>query len=279
MKIIKMQLVPTLTFFAASLTAAHAQQPKAVSPAPPVPIPVYQAPAESAQPAKPAPAATHIYIYDQKPLQSAPALVSPEKAQAIVDQFRSNYPALDNPRVLIYVNRRLPRAHSAPKPAEQNGAVGGNAPQSAPAPGAAGNERSNHEQPVMTLADRQTVRDVERLFGRPLRAAGVTLVDQPGGQDLEALARAADVGIEILISSRSITVPEVSGDRTYTVPDIQATAVRLRDSKVIGQATAADVMARTQNAGYAARNFGVQDVTEATALALMEDILQGLPAK
>ena len=84
----------------------------------------------------------------------------------------------------------------------------------------------------------------------------------------------ADVVLEVLISSRNVTVPEFSGDRTYTVPDIQVTAIRLKDSKVIGQASATDVISRAGGPAMAARNFSLQDITEATALALMNDMLQ-----
>lgn len=144
-----------------------------------------------------------------------------------------------------------------------------------------------------SLADKQTVRDVERLFGRPLRMAGANLADQKvasqllgekplselkgGGEqarkDREALEKVADVAIEILISSRNITVPEVSGDTTYVLPDIQATAVRLSDARVLGQATATDIIGKDRYAGTIARQFDVREIAEATALALMEDML------
>jgi hypothetical protein len=144
-----------------------------------------------------------------------------------------------------------------------------------------------------TLADQQTVREIERLFGRAFRNGGATLADQksavamlderPGhrlvgdqaAKDREALGKIADVAIEVLISSRSLTVPEVSGDKTYSVPDIQATAIRLKDSAIIGQAAASDILGRDTQAGAIMRQFGVRDITEATALALMEDMLTG----
>lgn len=149
------------------------------------------------------------------------------------------------------------------------------------------------ERTQATLADRQTVRDIERLFGRPLRMAGVKLADQrlatqliPNGplealttegeqarKDREALSRHADVVVEILISSRPITVPEVSGPKTYNVPDIQATAIRLSDASILGQASASDIIGKDAQAAGVARNFDVREIAEATALALMEDML------
>ena len=92
--------------------------------------------------------------------------------------------------------------------------------------------------------------------------------------DRAAVTQIADVVLEVLISSRSTTVPEISGDRTYNVPDIQVTAIRLKDSKIVGQASATDVLSRAGGPATAARNFSVQDITEATALALMNDMLQ-----
>ena len=79
----------------------------------------------------------------------------------------------------------------------------------------------------------------------------------------------------MLISSRSLTVTEISGDTTYTVPDIQATAIRLKDSAIIGQAAASDILGRDVQAGRIVKQFGVRDITEATALALMEDMVTG----
>ena len=154
-----------------------------------------------------------------------------------------------------------------------------------------------NEKTQATLADKQTVRDVERLFGRPLRMAGANLADQRVGtqlladrplkdlqagseqarKDREALGKIADVAIEILISSRNVTVAELSGDNTYVLPDIQATAVRLSDAKVLGQATATDIIGKDRYAGNIARTFDVREIAEATALALMEDMLVNVP--
>jgi len=144
-----------------------------------------------------------------------------------------------------------------------------------------------------TLADQQTVREIERLFGRAFRHAGAQLADhhiaasllpeEPGShlvgdhaaKDRQALAKVADIAIEVLISSQNITVPEVSGDTTVPVPDIQATAIRLKDAAIVGQAAASDLIGKGIQAGRAVRQFSVQDITEATAIALMEDMLTG----
>jgi hypothetical protein len=237
------------------------------------------------------------------------------------------------PRVVIYVNRELvdldsglkltghtekyektkssmkndmepPPSTGAPQ-TQINVAVGGSNTSGATAASGKGtasssvsktsgeNTYSVKEGTKATLADKQTVREIERLFGRAFRNGGAKLADQKSAaalldekgdgrltsdaaaKDRAALATVADVAIEVLISSRNLTVPEVSGDKTYSVPDIQATAIRLKDSAIIGQASASDVLGKDQQAGRIVRQFDVRDITEATALALMEDMLTG----
>lgn len=79
----------------------------------------------------------------------------------------------------------------------------------------------------------------------------------------------------MLISSKNLTVPGIAEDQTYPVPDLQVTAIRLKDSSVVGQAAASDILGRGQQAGHIVRQFDVRDITEATAFALMEDMLTG----
>ena len=100
---------------------------------------------------------------------------------------------------------------------------------------------------------------------------------QPEGEqaikDREALRQIADVVLEILVSSKEVPVAEVSGDQAYSAPDIQATAIRLSDAQILGQATAADLIGLGPSAGVAARTFGMREIAEATSLSLMEDML------
>lgn len=164
------------------------------------------------------------------------------------------------------------------------------------------NEKSSRDEtyrqkdrPEQALADKQTVRDVERLFGRPLRHGTAKITDQrvatqlmssrsiedilkstdteQARKDREAIAKHADVVLEVLISSRNVVVPEVSGDKVYAAPDIQATAIRIKDSQIIGQASASDILGKDRYAGRVLRNFDVREIAEATALALMEDMM------
>ncbi|MEY4388072.1 MAG: hypothetical protein RLY20_3355 [Verrucomicrobiota bacterium] len=144
----------------------------------------------------------------------------------------------------------------------------------------------------LTVEEKQNVRDVERTFGRPIRSAGAKLADQrvatqligdkpiqnfvvptegeAARKDREALGKITDVVIEVLISTREVKVMAVSGDKTYSVPDIQATAIRLSDSQIIGQASSDDVTGRMPPVQL--KNFTFGDVAEATALKLMEDM-------
>lgn len=256
-------------------------------PAPPPPVSVMQA-APAAPPPPPA-----AFVYDQKPMGGRLPLVTPEQAQAVITRFKDSYAKAGSPRVLIYVNRELVDENSGLKLSARTEQIEATRSGDAadPQKTSAKNTYRNREARETPLADRQTLRDVERLFGRPLRLGGATLVDQSVATQMsagtvlehfkthtdstearrarEAISKVADVVLEVLISSRQTTVPRVSGDALVTVPDIQATAIRLSDAKVLGQATAADLL---QRAGHAGRYHDVREVTEATALSLMEDM-------
>lgn len=218
-------------------------------------------------------------------------LIAREAAAGILERFRKTNATDAAPRVVIYVNRALVDTATGLKltgHTEKYYKEGDTVSKTS-----GENTYAVKDAPAFTLADQQTVREVERLFGRAFRGGGATLADQksaaallednPGhrlvgdqaAKDREALAKIADVAIEVLISSRNLTVAEIAGDKTYTVPDIQATAIRLKDSAIIGQAAASDILGRDQQAGRVVRQFDVRDITEATALALMEDMVSG----
>ncbi|HEX2854415.1 MAG TPA: hypothetical protein VHO24_14355 [Opitutaceae bacterium] len=293
-------------------------------PEPQLPPPVVQAPAEP----RVAPRPDNQKLYGP----SGDTLIGRETANGILEGFRKVYTATSTPRIVVYVNRELVDLDSGlkhtghsekyektqssakndmePAPAagtpqtQINVAVGGNN-SGATTPAGKGTAESSvtktsgentyqwKDPAKPTLADRQTVREIERLFGRAFRNAGAKLADQksaaalldakPDGRlvgdaaanDRAALAAIADIAVEVLVSSRNLTVPEVGGDKTYSVPDIQATAIRLKDSAIVGQASASDVLGKDIQAGRVLRQFDVRDITEATALALMEDMLTG----
>ncbi len=269
-----------LPFFIPALTLVALAQNQ---PAPEPPVPVTQAwPTPAAQPVAPA---------DQRLYGPGSAtLIAPEAARSVVEKFRSAYGATNAPRIVIYVNRALVDAAGL----KLTGRTERYSEKTADGKVTSGqtsgtNTYSVKESTTATLADQQTVRDIERLLGRAFRNGGAKLADQrtagvmlsaqPGarligdqaGKEREALAQSADIAVEVLISSRNLTVAEVSGDTTVAVPDIQMTAIRLKDAAILGQASASDILG--QSAGRASKQFGVADITEATALALMEDML------
>lgn len=249
----------------------------------PVPPPVSQALPGPAQPALP-PAPQRTYG------PAVETLIPRAAAEAVVAKFRAAYGREAAPRIVIYVNRALVDTSTGLRLSARTEQY----EQSDAARKTTGTNTYRLKEGVTsTLADQQTVREVERLFGRALRQAGAQLADQKAAaallpeqagahlvgdqaaRDREALAKVADLAIEVLISSRTLTVPEVSGDATYPVPDIQATAIRLKDAAILGQAAASDVIGKGAQAGRVLRRFDVRDITEATALALMEDMLTG----
>lgn len=290
----------------ASLTFPNAQS---TAPAPlPPPPPVYPTVATAATQAP-------VYIYDQKPISIGRTyLIAPEQAQSIINRFKEAYQEMGAPRVVVAVNRDLVdetagmKLTSHKRVVETTRISNGTEPVAGVNQAANGQNASGRTDRVAStniyrvrdakevpLADKQTMRDVERLFGRPLRMAGVHLADQriasqllggkaldgfdiqpgsdQGRKDREALTNIADVVLEILVSSKDTTVSELSGARTYATPDIQATAIRLSDSKILGQATAADLIGQGPSAGRAMRTFGIREIAEATALSLMEDMM------
>ncbi|HWA11172.1 MAG TPA: hypothetical protein VG838_17150 [Opitutaceae bacterium] len=253
------------------------------------PIPVAQAPMR-ASPIMPG--AENQKLYRQP--AAMVLLVDPTTAHGIVDKFRAAYGSDSSPRIVVYVNRALIDTGAGLRltgHTEKYERAADNAVRTS-----GENTYQFREAPKPTLADQQTVRDIERLFGRVFRNANARLADQQTAVDLladkpgerlvgdqaarerEALTSVADIAIEVLISSRNLTLPGVSGDQVVAVPDIQATAIRLKDAAILGQASASDVLGKDAQAGRAAQSFDVRDITEATALALMDDMLTGAPA-
>jgi len=241
------------------------------------------------------------YVYDQRAQPGRPGLVTAEQAQKILDQFRAVYPKMGSPRFLVYVNRELIHdvsglklTHRSEQATAESLDVSGATNKPARVHTVVSNQYQAGTRSEPALADRQTVRDVERLFGRPLRQAGASLTDQKVAADLiadkaigefigasdspqarksrEAIQKIADAVIEVLISSKNVTVPTIAGSEVLTIPDIQATAIRVADAKILAQAASSDVLRRVPPAAQG--GFDVAEVTEATALALMEDMIQ-----
>ena len=273
--------------FLLPLTLGLATALVAQSTPPPPPPPVVQAspraPSVVPQPALPGQPAQRVYG------PSSDTLVSRQAADGVLEGFRKIYQQDGAPRIVVYVNRTLVDTANGLRLTDRTE----NFERANDATKTTGtNTYKVKDGATPTLADQQTVREIERLFGRVFRHGGAQLADQKvaasllpedgahlvgdgAAKDRAALSKVADVAIEVLISSRNMTVPEVSGDVTVPVPDIQATAIRLKDAAIIGQAAASDILGKGVQAGRIVRPFSVQDITEATAIALMDDMLTG----
>src|SRR6185503_8287603 len=273
-------LLAPLTFLLTPLMVA--QSPSEPSPVPP---PVAQALPRAAIPTPDQPVPQQ-RVYGP----TNDTLIARQAADGILEGFRKVYKTDGAPRIVVYVNRALVDTSAGLKltgRTEQFEKTDSSLKTSGT------NTYRQKDGTAPALADQQTVREIERLFGRAFRNAGAQLADQkvatsllpeePGAhlvgdqaaRDRKALSDIADIAIEVLISSRNITVPEVSGDATYPVPDIQATAIRLKDSAIVGQAAASDIVGKGVQAGRVVQQFDASDITEATAIALMEDMLTG----
>jgi hypothetical protein len=269
-----------LASFAVTLAVPLGAQSPAQPASPPPPV-AQALPRAAAQPGQP-----QQRVYGP----TADTLIARQTADGILEGFRKAYVTDGAPRVVIYVNRALVDTSNGLRLSERTEHFEKN---DASLKTSGTNTYKQKEAAAPALADQQTVREIERLFGRAFRHAGAQLADHktassllpetPGthlvgdhaARDRQALSKIADIAIEVLISSRNLIVPEVSGDVTYPVPDIQATAIRLKDAAIVGQAAASDVIGKGVQAGRAVRQFGVQDITEATAIALMDDMLTG----
>ena len=308
-----------------ALATAHAADPV---PPPPPAVPAGSPPIIAVPTGDPRP------TYEQRPIQGRAPLVSPEQARTVINRFKAGYPKLGGPRMVLFVNRDLvdesgglrltgrrestESLRSDLHPTGANPAVGGPLGQNVTVVGnlsgigtspvqplrgtqdrvTGENAYTNSPRPQVPLNDRQTVRDIERLLGRPLRMGGAKLADQrvaaqlladrpvqeflgttgspASAKDREALQKIADVVVEVLISSRNITVPAVSGDQTYSAPDVQITAIRLDSAQILGQASSRDILGPDRFAGRLLRNYDINEITEAVGLALMEDMMQGV---
>jgi hypothetical protein len=247
-------------------SAAYAQKgtqsfPKPVTDNSPPPVFIVDPPPErlTNPPVKPTlvlPKPPEIYSFEQKTLMGREMVLSREQAQAIVDLFKPEYAKLESPRLLIYVTRDLA------------------------APVAGGSD------------DPQSLPDVQHLFSRPLQFAGANLTDPNlaaamlAGKPVEyftgaldtpqvrkdraALARIADVVIEVVITSKTVSVSAAADAQAVAIPEIQSKAVRLSDGKILGRGYSTQMTNRIPPAKLV--KYDVREIAEAAALALMEQM-------
>ena len=180
-------------------------------------------------------------------------LIPREQTQKTLNDFPEAYLKLGSPRLLVYVNREFFDVRG---------------PSAGESPAEAG--------------------DIEQVFGKPLRVAGAALADQKSAsvmmmgkwlkapnptdeakvaRDRDALRKIADVGIEILIAPSNAALQETSTGKKSSATEIQATAIRLEDAKIIGQAS-------TANLQWDGHLFKLSDASEALALLLMQDLIR-----
>ncbi len=224
-------------------------------------------------------------------------LVNDEAAREVTARFRSNYAKEEAPRIAVFVNRAVSDRDGEWRLTERTERFNetttekdGEAPTTT-RDVSGENTYAASETETRSIADRQTEREIERLFGRVFRHGGAMLADaraaaalvgrepdderivQLPTREREALKQVADIAIEVLVSSRPMTVRTLSGDETLDVPDLQVTAIRLDDAAILGQAAASDLLGAGVRAADVVRRFSVADITEATAFVLMEDML------
>jgi len=220
------------------------------------------------------------YIYTASPSTPLNLLYSPEQAKKVVDNFKIAYAKMGQPRIDIRVNLPYGTVPASPMPlpgvqfsptidpntglprAQQPAAT---TPIPANPSPAAGAPVPTRVFDASALTERQTQREVETLFGRPLRLAGVQLAES-------SLTNLPELTFEVLISERELVLQGISRKENITVPDIQVTALRLADARIVGQASVLDLFARKEQAAYMLRRYDLRQLTEATALALMQDI-------
>ena len=219
------------------------------------------------------------YTYTESPATPLNLLYTPEQARNIVDNFKLAYAKMGQPRIDIRVNLPYGTVPASPLPVpgvqfsptidpntglpRTQSPAGVASIPSNPAP--AGAPIPTQIFDASALTDRQTQREVETLFGRPLRSAGAQLVES-------SLTNLPELTFEVLISERELVLQGISKKENITVPDIQVTALRLADARIVGQASVLDLFARKEQAAYMLHRYDLRQLTEATALALMQDI-------
>ena len=219
------------------------------------------------------------YTYTESPGTPLNLLYTREQARKIVDNFKLAYAKMGQPRIDIRVNLPYGTVPASPLPVpgvqfsptiDPNTGLPRTQPPAGVAPIPANPAPAGAPVPTQifdasALTERQTQREVETLFGRPLRRAGAQLVES-------SLTNLPELTFEVLISERELVLQGISRKENITVPDIQVTALRLADARIVGQASVLDLFARKEQAAYMLRRYDLRQLTEATALALMQDI-------
>lgn len=224
----------------------------------------------------------------------------PAAGRDATGRFFETYQQLGQPRLLFIVNRE-PGEEPVASGARRGHARGERA-QEAREARVAGGMRTSFvaTQPAVAAPappPGPPLGEVTRAFDQPFREGGVRLADptavatlmagkplvhftasgsEAARRDRAALAQVADVIVEVVVARREVVLPVGSAERVGWQPEVQATAIRLSDSAIIGQANSRDWVKR-QRGGKRGADAGesLAALTEATALALMESIARG----
>jgi hypothetical protein len=215
--------------------------------------------------------------------------ITEEQKAAIIEKFMQAYGGTNTtPRMLLFINRSLVDENTGLNIAGRvvSATKGTN--------GTTINENDSYRSVIrtnMSLADQQVVSDLETAFMYPFRLAGVPFVDQQTAtqmipnlklsdlmdktdseasrKDREALSKYVDIVIRCLVEFRPIAN---SGTPPMCVTDIRVTAIRLNNVQILGQTSSAKALAGVKE-DTVARCFTWQEITEGTAVKLMEDMV------
>lgn len=245
-----------------------------------------------------------------KAASSGSLLIAPEIEQKVIDRFRGGYSKLGNPRIALLLNRDLVRdltvlttntVRATTLTSNTAATVANTTVTVTVTPDKYVDEHTGRasDRDKTYLRDKQTLFDVERLFSSPLSSGGSTLVDlgaatyllpdkpeedptalgAQGRRERAALMKAVDVVVQILISTKPVAVRGLTSVQTHEIPDIQAKAIRLSDSVILGQVTASDFIGSSAQTHRLLRMVGIHEIVRTTALALMDDIMMKLASK
>jgi hypothetical protein len=243
-----------------------------------------------------------------KPVSGSPLLITSEVEQKVIERFKGGYAKLGRPRIALLLNRELIKdvtvatTNLVTATSVQSNAgttVANTTVTVTVTPDKFVDEHTGQaiDRDKAYIRDKQILFNVERSFSAPLRSGGAALVDIPaavlllpdkpeqdpsgmgtqGRKEREALMKTADEAVQILITTQPIVVFRgLTTNLIRDIPDVQAKAIRLSDSRILGQATASDFIGSNSRTFRLLRMVGRDEIVKATSLALMDDIMMGL---
>lgn len=216
-------------------------------------------------------------------------------ARDATGRFFETYLKLGQPRLLFVVN-----AEAAARPPQprftRRGPGAGERSREARLPGGMATAFVASGAPAAPSAAEPPLvaTHLARQFDQPFREGGARLADptavatlmagkslthftasgsEAARRDRAALAQVADVIVEVVVAQREVVLPVGAAERVGWQPEVQATAIRLSDSAIIGQANSRELVNRQRGRkNRAGAADTVEALAQATAQALMESI-------